>query len=61
MPNKMRVCFMEAVGEDVSAEVEGKTEREVGKERGRDKNNNGRHSLIAGSVPGIVRRAPYLI
>lgn len=54
MPNKMRACFTEAVGEDVSAEVEGRTEREVGKERGRDKNNSGRHSLIA----GIERRAP---
>lgn len=56
MPNKMRVCFTEAVGEDVS-EVEGRTEREVGKERGRDKNNSGRHSLIV----GIEQRAPYLI
>lgn len=44
------------------AEVEGGTEREAGKERGRDKNNSGRHSLTAGyDVPGSVQRAPDLI
>lgn len=53
MPDKTRVCFMEARGE-VSAEVEGRNESKEGKEQGRDKINNSRHLLIAPYVPGIV-------